>query len=163
MTSPPESYAGLEVTPDDVSSAAFTKINGDVTLQGSNMLGGTSRVFKAAVPRRAGGGDAPLPRLLVVGGDIVPLDEELHFFRATLDVEARVKNIGGGLVPDQARLGRIAGRVRNLLIGRRTITRAGFSFFDCMLVLNGPAFPSAESVEESTMLVRMTVDVRATR
>jgi hypothetical protein len=161
MTSPPVSYANLSVTPDTVASAVYPKLNGDVTLRGSSMLVAASRVFKGGVPRRVSGADAPLPRLLIVGGDIVPMQKEGFLFRATLDVEARAKNIGGGLVPDQARLGRICGRVCDLLRGWRTVTRAGASFFDCQLVLIGPARESVESVEESTMLARFTIDVRA--
>ncbi len=160
MANPPSTFSGLSVVPGDLAAAGFVLLNSDATLQDAEHLNSATAIFKTAVPRLVAGIDAPLPRLLVVGGQLVTIDDDLLLYRATLDVEARARNIGDGKVPDSKTLTKLVKRVCDLVIGHGTLQRAGIRFFDAELDFASGDLISQETVEEATSLARFSVVCR---
>lgn len=137
-----------------IESAWFRAVNADATLQGSSYLGAAGKVVVGMEAPE----DIDPPRLHLAVSLVT--DPDVQTARGTLFLKAVVETPTDGLVADRVRLGAIAGRAAELVVGRAMTSDDDYRFFDSWTTFHGSAEVDPENPKVAYQDVRVAFRCR---
>ena len=146
--------SAMIVTPNDVVSAIYKKLQADATLQGSTYLNSTIAIDNWNPPI-----NAPKYRI-VMTAETITSDDDTRFYRFAVTVDVRLENINRSRVPDSIRFDLIEKKCRALIDGYGSISLTNIRFEDCLYRHTSKITQSASTPEESMQQIEFLIACR---